>query len=109
MRKVAIPLVNGKLGRDLDRCTQCMIFEIEGKDIRGAMIRIPPHQRRKNLPEWALKQGITDMVANRASQELIRKLTSKKVHCFVGIHIESPEKIMEKFLNGHLKPDSDEF
>lgn len=108
MKKVAIPVVNGKLGENLDRCTRCMIFEIDGKNIRGAIIRIPPHQRRKQLPEWASEQGITDMIANHASQELIRRLTSAKVHCFVGIHTQPPEEIMEKFLNGHLKPDPDE-
>lgn len=108
MKKVAIPVVNGKLGENLDQCTCCIIFEIDGKDIRGAMIRIPPHQHRQKLPEWASEQGITDIIANHASQELIRRLTSEKVHCFVGIHIQPPEEIMEKFLNGHLKPDPDE-
>lgn len=107
MKKVAIPVVKGKLGQDLDRCTRCMIFEIEGKSIRSAMIRIPPHQRRKNLPEWASKQGITDIIAHRASLGLLGNLASRKVHCFVGIHIQPPRDIIERYLNGNLKPDPD--
>lgn len=105
MKRVAIPIVNQLLSENFGECHHYEIFEIGKNVIDRKMAQIPVGITIVDLPEWLEKQGITDVIAYRVNPEIISLFASRKVNLFVGIPINSPEKLMEDYLNGKLESD----
>ena len=57
------------------------------------------------MPEWLLKQGVTDVIAFKVNRDIISLFASKKVNLFIGIKAESSEKLIDDYLNGRLESD----
>ena len=104
MKRVAIPVIKGKLSETFEKCHYCEIFEIDGDNVKSNEIEMPPSDPAK-LPEWAEKQGITDFIVYKIDKKIISLFTGKKINLFVGIRIDSPEKLIEAYVSGTLKSD----
>jgi len=104
MKRVAIPVIKGKLSEKLEKCHYCEIFEIDGDNVKSNEIEMPPSDPEE-LPEWAEKQGITDFIVYKIDKKIISLFTGKKINLFVGIRIDSPEKLIEAYVSGTLKSD----
>jgi len=104
MKRVAIPVVKGKLSEQFEECHYCEIFEIDGDNVKSNEIEVPPSDISQ-LPEWAVRQGITDFIVYKIDKKIIRLFTQEKINIFIGIRIDSPEKLIEAYVNGTLKSD----
>ncbi|MBN1822098.1 MAG: hypothetical protein JW833_15365 [Prolixibacteraceae bacterium] len=105
MKRVAIPIVDGKLSRYFGQCSHYLVFEIESKNISEKIIEIPAFDDLTNLPEWAAGQGITDIIAYKVDQRIISKFISNKINLFVGVPFDTPQTLIENYLSGRLKSD----
>lgn len=103
MKRVAIPVLNGKLSEYLCHCDHYEIFNIEGGTIGETHSVVPPLSEISELPQWASQQEITDLVAHRVDNKIISLFTTKKISLFVGIDIDAPSVILEEYLNGKLE------
>ncbi len=104
MKRVAIPVIKGKLSEYFEKCHYCEIFEIDGDNVKSNEIEVPPSDITQ-LPEWAVKQGITDFIVYKIDKNIIKLFTKEKINIFIGIRIDSPEKLVEAYVNGTLKSD----
>jgi len=104
MKRIAIPVVKGKLSEQFEKCHYCEIFEIEGDNVKSNEVEVPPSDTAQ-LPGWAEKQGITDFIVYKIDKKIIRLFTGKKINLFVGIMIDSPGKLIESYVDGTLKSD----
>lgn len=107
MKRVAIPIVNNQLSEYFGGCNHYEIFEIEKKVTGMQPASIPEGIALAELPGWLEKQGITDVIAYKVNPEIISLFASKKVNLFVGIPINTSEKLIEAYLNGTLASDKD--
>jgi predicted Fe-Mo cluster-binding NifX family protein len=104
MKRVAIPVVKGKLSEQFENCNYCEIFEIDGDNVKSNEVEVPPRDISQ-LPEWAEKQGITDFIVYKINKNIIRLLTAKKINLFIGIKVSSPDRLIEDYMNGALRSD----
>ncbi len=104
MKRVAVPVVKGKLSEHFEKCNFCEIFEIDGEKVKSNEIEVPPSDIAK-LPEWAKQQNITDIITYRIDKNIIKLFTKEKINLFIGINIDTSEKLIEGYVNGALKSD----
>jgi len=105
MKRVAIPVVQGRLSEYFGKCNHYEIFEIEGTNFKSDEIEVPQHKELVKLPEWAYRQGITDIIAYKVDKKIISLFTGYKINLFVGIPINTPQHLIEEYINGNLKSD----
>ena len=99
MKRVAIPINDGKLSEYFGKCSHYKIFEIDGKSVNEKVYEIPKDRSIDELPAWASEKGITDIITYKIDKQIISLFTRYKINLFVGIHIDAPEKLMNEFLN----------
>ncbi|SHE78375.1 Predicted Fe-Mo cluster-binding protein, NifX family [Mariniphaga anaerophila] len=104
-KRVAIPVTNGQLSEYFGECNHYEIFEIDGKLVGKKEERFPAGTVAAELPEWLEKKGITDVIVYRVNSKIIKLFASKKVNLFVGVPIDSPQKLIENYLQGKLESD----
>lgn len=107
-KRVAIPVTNEQLSEFFGECSHYEIFEIDNeineiKDRREA--KFPAGTVAAELPGWLEEKGITDVITFKVNSKIINLFASKKVNLFVGVPIDSPEKLIEAYLQGKLESD----
>lgn len=103
MKKIAIPSSSGLLGVHFGHCEHFCIYETgEGEVKRREIITPPPHQPDL-YPDWLSKQNVTDVIAGGMGQKAIDNFKQKKINVHTGAPQESPDEIVQNFLNGTLE------
>lgn len=106
MKRIAIPIFEGKLSEYFGQCGYYEIFEVEGNSIHSNSVEIPPVKVVEELPEWIVCQGITDVIAHKMDRSTIALFNNRKVNLFIGIPISGTDTLVEDYLNGHLKSNA---
>lgn len=105
MKRVAIPIVKDKLSENFGQCSYYKIYEIDDGNINSDSIKVPPDQDITNLPAWAARQGITDVIVHKIDKRIITLFAGNKINLFVGVPVKSPGILIEDYLNGNLRSD----
>lgn len=106
MKRVAIPVVEGKLSEHFGQCNYYQIFEIDGNSIIKIETEIPPHHNIEKLPEWATTKKVTDVIAYKIDKSIISLFSNNKINLFIGVRMNTPLGIIDDYMNGNLKSDS---
>jgi predicted Fe-Mo cluster-binding NifX family protein len=105
MKRVAIPVSNKHLSEYFGECQHYEIFEVDGKVIGKKEAVFPSGTNTAELPAWLKEQGITDVIVNKVNPQIIGRFAGEKVNLFVGIPQNSPEELVEEWLEGKLESD----
>lgn len=105
MKRVAIPVTNNELSEFFGTCNHYEIFEIGNKVLRSYVLQIPAETDIMDLPEWLEKNGVTDVISFRVNRKIISLFASRKVNLFVGVPLDNPQQLIEKYLHGRLESD----
>ena len=105
MKRVAIPIANEKLSENFGECNYYNIYEIDKRITGKKTALLPAGLTLTDLPGWLKSEGITDVITYRVNREIIKLFASKKVNLFIGIPINSPEKLIDDYLQGKLESD----
>ncbi len=105
MKRVAIPIANEQLSENFGECNYYNIYEIDKRITGKKTALLPAGLALADLPGWLKNEGITDVITYRVNREIIKLFASKKVNLFVGIPINSPEKLIDDYLQGKLESD----
>lgn len=105
MKRIAIPVSEEKLSEYFGQCSHYEIFEIDMDIIHRKVAEIPPYNDITKLPEWVASQGITDVITYKIDKLIISLFMQNKINLFVGIKVNTPQAIIEEYLNGTLKSD----
>lgn len=105
MKRVAIPVVNNKLSENFGECNYYTIFEIDNK-VNSAKTSILPNSiSAADLPRWLKSEGVTDVITFRINRQIVNLFVAEKINLFLGIPIDSPENIIDDYLQGKLISD----
>ncbi|MCF8372462.1 MAG: hypothetical protein K9H64_12610 [Bacteroidales bacterium] len=105
MKRVAIPVTNGKLSEYFGQCSHYEIFEIDEEQIISNAIEIPSEKEISMLLPWISSRGITDVICYKVDKRIINLFSAHKVNLYVGIRMDVSQEIIENYLNGTLKSD----
>lgn len=106
MEKVAIPITNNKLSEYLGQCSYYEVFKIsKNKIIAREKLTIPPEQNIAKLPAWLAENNIVNAIAYKIDKRIINLFSAYRINLFVGIRIDTPQNLIESFINGTLKSD----
>jgi len=105
MKRVAIPISKNELSEFFGECNHYEIFEIEKETITQKLIEAPFEINILELPKWLKNQGISDVIVYKIHKKLITLFASNKVNLFVGVEKNTPQKLIEDYLQGKLESD----
>ncbi|MFZ5939893.1 MAG: NifB/NifX family molybdenum-iron cluster-binding protein [Bacteroidota bacterium] len=105
MKRIAVPVSGNLLSEHFGQCEAYRIFVIGEDEVSSERVEIPPQMEVSMLPGWASALGITDIIAYRVDKSIIALFTPFRINLFVGIPRETPEKLIDDYLNGRLKSD----
>jgi predicted Fe-Mo cluster-binding NifX family protein len=105
MKRVAVPVVKGRLSEYFGQCNHFEIFEIDEGNIKSNEIEMPLKDDITKLPEWAASEGITDIIAYKVDKCIINSFTPFRINLFIGIPINTPRSLINDYINGKLKSD----
>lgn len=102
MKRVAIPINNGKLSEYFGKCSYYKVFEIEGDFIHEKDYELPVVNNTDELPAWAFENGITDIITYKIDKQIINFFGKYKINLFVGIDLDTPEHLISEFMKGRI-------
>ncbi len=106
MNRIALPIKNGLLSEYLGSRDICRIFDIDDYMVVSVSNVTPEVGCDADIPAWASRQGITDIVAFKIDKKLTRLFSGYKINQFIGIGTKDPDEIIKKYINGELKSDN---
>ena len=103
MKRVAIPVVKGKLSEYFGGCSYYEIFEIENGQVKSEELEIASTKNINQLPEWAASKGVTDIITYKIDKCIINLFITLRINLFIGITIDTPDNLIDDYINGKLK------
>ena len=103
MKKIAIPSTNNLLGVHFGHCEHFYIYETGKGEVKKRDIITPPPHQPDLYPDWLNKQNVTDVIAGGMGQKAIDNFKRKSINVHTGAPQESPDEIVQNFLNGTLE------
>lgn len=105
IKRVAIPVIKEQLSEYFGECGYYQVFEIDG-EVKGHQKQwLPDGTVASELPGWLETLGITDVITYKIHPKIIHLFASKKINLFVGVPVDSPENLIDAYLQGKLESD----
>ncbi|MBN2812984.1 MAG: hypothetical protein JXQ80_02845 [Bacteroidales bacterium] len=105
MKKLAIPVLKGKLSVYLEQSKHFQVFTIADGNVISEEIENISKKLLDRLPEWAKEKGITDIIIYKASKSTIHLFAPYGINLFVGIPVSTIRRLVEDYILGQLKSD----
>jgi predicted Fe-Mo cluster-binding NifX family protein len=104
MKRIAIPLVEGKLCLHFGHCQQFGIYDVEedGRIIASSQTTPPPHEPGV-LPRWLHEQGVSLVIAGGMGGRAQELFASNGIEVMVGAPSEAPEALIGSYIQGQLE------
>lgn len=102
MKKIAIPISDGKLDAHFGHCQQFAMVDIDNKEIKEITFLDPPPHQPGLLPPWLAERGATDIIAGGMGQRAIDLFNERGVNVFVGAPKKGVTEIVDAYLNNTL-------
>lgn len=106
MVKLAIPVSNDVLSKIFGQCHHYEIIEIDNDNCTTKRQEIPPKDDAASLLQWIKNEGITDVIAHHIDGSFVNYFADTKINLFIGIHISSPDELVDEYLNGTLQSNA---
>lgn len=106
MSKLVIPVKDDLLSRSFNSCKYFLIYEINDKKVVSKKINLFPADFKAEVSLWSDEFGITDVIVHSIDKASLDLLSSTKINLFVGVKITGPDRLVEDFLDGTLKSDT---
>ena len=105
MKIIALPVKENKLSPHFGICSHFIFYwEGKGKILKEDLIPAPA-QQPELIPNWLIEKGVTDVIASGIGLKPIEILSKHKINVFVGVKVEEPILLVQKYLDGTLETD----
>ncbi len=105
MKRIAIPVTDGKLSRHFGACSHYMIFSVDAGKIRSSTIEAPVYTEVDRIPEWVAEKRVTDIITYKINKKVIGLFARHKINIWVGAPDLSPALLVKEYMNGTLISD----
>lgn len=102
MKKIAIPLENGRLCSHFGHCQQFAIIENEGENILNEELVTPPPHEPGLLPAWLAERGVTDIIAGGIGQRAIKLFEEQNITVNVGAQSKTSKELVSDLIKNTL-------
>jgi len=103
MRKIALPVTEGKLSPHFGHCQNFIFYNIKNETIvNETIVTAPPHQPGL-LPNWLVGHHVTDLIVGGIGHKAIEIFNQHKINVFVGVQVKAPKVLIQEYLNGVLE------
>ncbi len=103
MKKIAIPVVDGKLSAHFGHAPYFYFYYTEDNKIVKEQMEIPPPHEFGVIPNWLAEKEVTELITGGIGPKAVEILNQNKINVFTGAPVENPQKIIGDFLSGTLK------
>jgi len=103
-KKIAIPLVDGKLSVHFGHCQQFAIVEVnqESETIEKTELLTPPAHEPGILPQWLGQMRANIIIAGGMGQRAQQLFAQNNIEVIVGAPDAEPEELVKRYLKGQL-------
>lgn len=102
MKRIAIPVENGKLSSHFGHCKQFAIVNVENNNITGEILVTPPPHEPGLLPSWLAGKEVTDVIAGGIGQKALQLFKEHNINVFAGSQIKNYIELVDDMLNSSL-------
>lgn len=103
MKKLAIPVSEGRLTEHFGHTRLFQFFEIENDTILTSYTKEPPPHKEGALPKWLTEEKVTDLLASGIGPKAIKILDQNEICVHKNIEVADVERLAHDFINGDLK------
>ena len=102
--KIALPVADGKLCMHFGHCQQFALVDVDEKEkkVNSTSFLDPPPHEPGVLPAWLKEQGADYIIAGGMGSRAQDLFTNYGIKVVVGASSDSPESIVDDFLNDRL-------
>ncbi len=100
---IVVPVSKGVLSSHFGHCEQFYFAVVKENRITESYLKTPPEHEPELYPRWVQEQGGTLVIAGGIGQKATALLAQNNIKTIAGASIDSPQKVVENFLNGTLK------
>jgi predicted Fe-Mo cluster-binding NifX family protein len=100
-KKIAIPVVQGKLSRRFEYSHEFLIATVVNNHVSAERL-VYTHLQPELFPYWLANRGVTDIIAHQINHNSILKLHHNKINVFTGVKTTDAELLVKEFLDGTL-------
>jgi len=104
VKKIALPLAEGKLCMHFGHCQQFALIDADTqtrKILNKTLVTPPPHEPGL-LPKWLGEQGVNQIIAGGMGEHARQLFAERGIAVVTGAPSEDPEKVVNDFLAGTL-------
>lgn len=106
MKRVAIPVAEGKLCAHFGHCQVFAFVDVDENDnnkiVKTELIEPPPHEPGV-LPPWVSKQGANLVLAGGMGGRAVQLFEQAGVKVITGCPSETPEELVCKYMDNVLE------
>lgn len=102
--RVALAVDNNMVTEHFGHCEYFIIYDVEGKDIKGSEIfKNPPHQTGL-LPKLLAEKGVNVVITGNMGKMAIQNLKNLHIESYRGVK-GSTIDVIQRFVEGKLEND----
>ena len=104
MKKLfAIPTIGKQLCAHFGHCEKFAIVETNDHQVVNIKYIDPPVHQPGTYPKFLAGQGVSTIISGGMGIKAQQLFTQNDIEVFLGINADSPEKLVELYLNDHLE------
>jgi len=103
--RIAIPLVQEKMSLHFGHCDRFAVVDVDSnakKITKSEIINAPPHEPGI-LPKWLSDLRVNLIIAGGMGRRAQMLFGQYGVKVIVGAAVDTPQKVVESYLNGSLQ------
>lgn len=105
MKRIVIPIENGKLGKRFRACDYYAVFSLENDTVLSTeamnLVQLSPERLMARFEDL----NIAAVIAAYMEPEIIELLARHKIQVYIGVNISDPEKLVQRYIDGQLLSD----
>jgi predicted Fe-Mo cluster-binding NifX family protein len=103
MKKLAMPLDQGKLAEHFGHSRLFHFFEIEDNKIVNSYAKEPPPHQEGVIPRWLAEEKASDLLVGGIGPKAVEILYAHGINVYVGVGVDDANNLALDFINGDLK------
>ena len=102
-KKVAMPVMNGRLSEHFGHARLFQIYEIADDVIVATQSKEPPPHQEGVIPRWLADEKVTDLLVGGIGPKAVEILYAKGINVYVNVEVDTADNVALDFINGSLK------
>ena len=102
MMRIVLPVEKGCLSHSFKEPLCFDVFSVRNHEIIEEVMAEDLSMNPEMLEQWFVENGITDVIAFKIGNEVIKVLNKNKINVFVGVEPKEPKRLVQELIRGIL-------